>query len=44
MKKGNLIFAGIFTLLSVAVITRSCMYPEGQNGIPGPGFSLFWLL
>lgn len=38
MKKGNLIFAGIFTLLSVAVITRSCMYPEGQNGIPGPGF------
>lgn len=38
MKKGNLILAGVFSLLGVATIIRSVSYPAGQDGIPGPGF------
>lgn len=38
MKKGNLIFAGVFSLLGVLVIIQSVLYPKGQDGIPGPGF------
>lgn len=38
MKKGNLIFTGIFSLLAVLVIFVSSSYPKGQDGIPGPGF------
>lgn len=38
MKKGNIIFAGIFSLLAILTIIQSSLYPKGQDGIPGPGF------
>lgn len=38
MKKGNLFFAGGFSVLAILVIIQSCFYPEGREGIPGPGF------
>lgn len=38
MKKGNMILAGVFSLLAILIIIQSSFYPKGQDGIPGPGF------
>jgi hypothetical protein len=38
MKKGNLIVAGVFTALSLLVISMAFQLPQGKNGVPGPGY------
>jgi putative tricarboxylic transport membrane protein len=37
MKKANFILAGIIAILAIYVIITALKFPQGMNGVPGPG-------
>ena len=37
MKKGNFVVASLSLILGIAIIGISLTFPEGTNGVPGPG-------
>ncbi|MBK5246357.1 MAG: tripartite tricarboxylate transporter TctB family protein [Peptostreptococcaceae bacterium] len=38
MKKGNLIFAGVFSALAIFIMYFAMQLPKARNGVPGPGY------
>lgn len=38
MKKGNLILAGVFSVLAICIMYYAKQLPQARNGVPGPGY------